>query len=166
MQFLAAWALLLTLLGGCENPPPTPTVTVEVQTPAAENTKLTSLQDIVGYVLTCDTANGKAYVYAFAPHILGIWDDPEAKRIEYFVSQFITKKDELIFELLVSGEANMRTSLYKPGELKNRRLMMKMRDGKVFVMVAHGLSAKDNTPIKPQQFECARGPLISKSFTK
>ncbi|MBI2520090.1 MAG: hypothetical protein HYV97_06725 [Bdellovibrio sp.] len=159
MQLLASMALILALLFGCKDPSSTDNT-------STENTNPKMLQDLVGYVLECETQKGKAYVYAFAPHILGIWDDPNSKRIDYFVSQFVTKKDELIYELLLSGDSNMRTYWQSPGDLKNRRVMMKIRDGKVFVLIAHGLNEKDKTPINPHQFECVRGPLVSKSFIK
>ncbi|MEK6623746.1 MAG: hypothetical protein AABY86_02180 [Bdellovibrionota bacterium] len=157
MQFLANMALLFCLLLGCQQADQTPSIETALPTIV----KIKSLQEIVGYILTCETPNGKAHVYVFAPHILGLWDDPQAKRIEYFVSQFLTKNSELAYELLITGEPNMQTHLLKLGDLKNRRIMMRIRDGKIFIMVAHGLNEKDKTPINPNQFECIRGPRIA-----
>ena len=59
-----------------------------------------SLQEIVD-IISPRTPNGKAHVYVFAPHILGLWDDPQPSAFEYFfVSQFLTKNSEPAYELL------------------------------------------------------------------
>ena len=165
MKSLAFFVLTLSVavLFGCHKSEPTSSP--EANAPLAPITgKITKLQDIVGYVLACETKKGPAYVYVFAPHILGIWADPVDKTLDYFVSQFVTKNGDLLYEALIVGQVNMKTTFAKPGDLKNRRIMMRLKDGKVMMMVAFGLNEKDKSPINPQQFECTRAKLISQTF--
>ena len=125
-----------------------------------------TLQEIVGYVLKCDTTKGPAFVYAFSPHIFGIWENLSEKTLEYFSSQFITKNAELVYESFLIGKPDMRVTPKKLGDPKNRRFLIKFQKGKVHFLVAHGIDPKSKQPLNPTEYICLRDQAISNSFSE
>ena len=153
MKYIQAFMLLITLISCQQN---------------KTKTKITSLNDILGYTLKCtsEQSNSKGELLILSPHIIATWSPEKDNTLEYFKLIHVDKKQSIYFESILTGESNLKTIQRKPEANSNRRLVISLNDNLAKVTIINGLEGDNKKPINPIELTCMKEISLSSYYDK